>query len=379
MPEHASRTLGGHLTVALGAVLVSLFLFEGSLRLFPPGISDRLFQEDDRFGWFHIPGRQGWYRSSELSVLITINSRGLRDVEHAYDKAEGTCRLLIVGDSFAEGMQVPLQDTVGRQLEAILNGPRGPAFEVINGGVAGFGTDRELLFYRAEGRLYHPDVVLLFFSRNDAMDNARSPFFSLEGGRLEGHQPAPGAFSRSGAEIRAWLWDQSISVRLAGLAWTRLRDLVRPLPQPAGVPDPVYRVPPPADIEAAWDLTAALLKDLRDAVAEDGARLILVEVPDVHSLGELHPQPGYSMDQVSARLGRVTSDLAVPFLDLRPAFVSQVERDPSTTFYWPSDEHWNSAVHRLAAMILAEQLTQGAAALSAAEPGVAELVRTACR
>ena len=364
------------LAIAAAAALFSLILFEGALRLFPPPISDRLFQVDGRFGWFHIPGRQGWYRSSEVSVFITINSHGLRDSEHGYDKPEGTCRVLLLGDSFVEGMQVPLAQTVGRQLEGLLNGPGRTSFEVINGGVAGFGSDRELLFYQAEGRAYHPDLVALFFFRNDPFDNTSSPYASIGPRKLRTLAASPEENPGLAAMARSWLWDRFITVRLGALAWVRIGGLVHPGPPSTGEPDSVYRVPVPADVEAAWNLTLARLQELQDAVEEDGAQLILVDVPDVQSLGPIRSEPGYSMDQVSLRLGEIADGLGIAYLDLLPAFSAQEELTPAT-LYWPKDEHWTSAGHRLAAQIVSEQLAL--ANRSAEDAGAVARPRTACR
>jgi hypothetical protein len=62
-----------------------------------------------------------------------------------------------------EGMQVPLEDTFATIVESDLR-ERGLPVEMINAGVSGFGTDNELLFFRAEGVRYAPDLVVLVFN-----------------------------------------------------------------------------------------------------------------------------------------------------------------------------------------------------------------------
>ena len=62
--------------------------------------------------------------------------------------------------------------------------------EVVNLGVHGYGHDQMLLRYRAEGRRYAPDLVLLGFVADDvgrnllAFRDYAKPRFLLEGGAL---------------------------------------------------------------------------------------------------------------------------------------------------------------------------------------------------
>ncbi len=51
-----------------------------------------------------------------------------------------------------------------------------PTFEVVNAGVAGYGTLQEYLYLVSEGIKYQPDLVLLMFYENDLYDNGLSYF-----------------------------------------------------------------------------------------------------------------------------------------------------------------------------------------------------------
>lgn len=359
-PGGRRRSEPGRRLALVGAgMLMALALAEVLLRVFPPPISDRLFEAHDRFGWFHIPGREGWHRTHEFSTLVTLNSQGLRDVEHGYSGAEGIYRILILGDSFAEGFQVQLEETVGRRLEGMLNGRRVGSFEVINGGVSGFGTDQELIFYEEEGSRYRPDLVLLFFFQNDVQDNADDSHFRLTGGTLERLQAPPPADPGLVAAARPWVWDHFAFVRLAGTVWSRLNEAL------AGQARPVTREPESCDVAEAraetdhgWTLTEALLRELDRLVRSDGARLAIVHVAAVHSLGLLPLPPDCPSPRVSARLGQVAERWGIHYLDLAPAFASTFAAEPGP-LYWPEDEHWNSAGHELAAKTVFAWLTEG--------------------
>ena len=126
-----------------------------------------IWRHDAHYGWSDKPNWGGWYwrcngRRFEWRAYTTINSHGLRDLERAYEKPPGTRRVLLLGDSVTEATQVPLGNTFATLLESDLRA-RGEPVEVINAGVAGFGTDNELAFFRAEGVRHEPDIVVLVF------------------------------------------------------------------------------------------------------------------------------------------------------------------------------------------------------------------------
>ena len=161
------------------------------------------------YGFFHRPGASGWIETPEFTSHVSFNSRGLRDREIEPAKPADGYRVLVLGDSFVEGAQVPVEDTVSRQLETFLaSSAPGRPVQAINAGNAGFGTAQELLFLEHEGAAYQPDVVaLVYFVDNDLPDNGyrvarerkldttRRPFFVPDGrGGIElraGAEPPP--------------------------------------------------------------------------------------------------------------------------------------------------------------------------------------------
>jgi hypothetical protein len=85
-------------------ILVGLLLSELTLRAV--GFSEpSLYVPDERRGHALLPGAKGWWRS-EGEAYVRINSRGLRDREHDVEKPAGTLRIAVIGDSFAEALQV---------------------------------------------------------------------------------------------------------------------------------------------------------------------------------------------------------------------------------------------------------------------------------
>src|SRR5258708_11225062 len=148
--------------LVLGSLVFGLALGELFLRLID--FSDpNFYLPDDYTGESLRPGVEGWSRS-EGEAYIRINSAGLRDREHSKAKPLGTVRIAVLGDSFAEAAQVPLEATFWVHLERELNACH--AFgqrrgEGVKFGVSGYGTAQGILTLRPPAWGYSPDMGLL--------------------------------------------------------------------------------------------------------------------------------------------------------------------------------------------------------------------------
>lgn len=155
------------------AVEIGLRLFVRDT--FPP----RFFEPHPEFGHFHVPGKNGWQRTNEYQSYVEINSRGLRDREYPYEKPHDVYRILIIGDSFVEGVHVTQGTTYEALLELSLNESQEQRIEILNGGVSRYGTTNALAFLEKEGLQYQPDLVIYAFYPNDVADNTKENLFGL--------------------------------------------------------------------------------------------------------------------------------------------------------------------------------------------------------
>lgn len=162
----------------LFGLMAGLLFGEGVLRLLPEQTLNELvalhpiryilYQTDPDIGWRLRPGAQYRYQRDEYDLPIEINSQGLHDSEHTYDKPAGVYRILILGDSFTEAVQVPIADNFSRRLGDCLNQQNQQPVEVINSGVSYYSSAEELFFLQHEGWRYQPDLVLVaFYVGND--------------------------------------------------------------------------------------------------------------------------------------------------------------------------------------------------------------------
>jgi hypothetical protein len=184
------KEIGKLAAMVAASIVLALLLAEGLLRAV--GYREPQFYEPHRqLGWVLRAGVEDWY-TDEGRALVRANSAGMRDREHAVPKPAGVYRIVILGDSYSEAKQVPIDSTYWSFLPGSLarcGFQPEKRVEVLNFSAAGYGTAQELLLLRLVAARYRPDLVLLQFTgSNDIRNNSRAlesakgrPFFVLDG------------------------------------------------------------------------------------------------------------------------------------------------------------------------------------------------------
>ncbi|MBI5914309.1 MAG: SGNH/GDSL hydrolase family protein [Bacteroidetes bacterium] len=326
---------------------------------------------DPLLGWRKVPNADGHHKTAEYEVVEHINSQGIRGLEYPLAKDSGEYRIMVLGDSFAEGYTVDFEDLFSEILKKKLH-EKCPdqRYEVINTGTGGYSTDQEVLYFEQEGVQYWPDATVLLFCVNDPWFNLQSRYYdrgfkpryvpSGDSLRLT-NVPVPRLESRPFfSKTKDWLLANSELVRRLKNA----RDNLRYASDGQGVPDEwrIYQTATSPEMQDAWQRTAALLARLQQKTAAADSRLLVFYIPEKI---EVHPDTWedflrtYSLgeQQVDATLPRrrlqaVCDSLQIPFIHPVLAFAEQVQADTSIRFYFKNDWHWNENGHRLAGEVL---------------------------
>lgn len=96
------------------------------------------------------------------------NTRGYIDVEHELSKSPGIYRIVLIGDSVAQGQGVSLEDGFGKRLEASLTKIDGNRkYEIVILARSGYSTSQELVLLRDEAFNYNPDLIIWSYVLND--------------------------------------------------------------------------------------------------------------------------------------------------------------------------------------------------------------------
>jgi hypothetical protein len=106
--------------ILAGAVLLALpLLVEVGLRIAEAKFEPQLYEPNRGLGWKLRPGASGVV-TAENRQVVRINSQGFRDRERSYHKPEETFRIAVLGNSWTEALQVPLERAYPAVLESDL-------------------------------------------------------------------------------------------------------------------------------------------------------------------------------------------------------------------------------------------------------------------
>ena len=130
-----------------------------------------------------VPNSTCKYKNSEFNIDYKINSQGLRDYDHTVKKPPDTFRILLLGDSFAEGYGLEINKSFGKIIESRLSKIAGQKIEVINAGLSGRGLLTEYLYLRFFGIHYEPDLTILVFNMTDFLETFQEHELLTEKGK----------------------------------------------------------------------------------------------------------------------------------------------------------------------------------------------------
>jgi hypothetical protein len=394
--------------LVLAGLSMGLLIVEAGLRII--GYSFPIFYTVDQARGIALrAGVEGWYRR-EGKNYVRINSDGLRDREHTKSKPPGTLRIAVIGDSYAEALQVPMENAFWAVLEQKLRQCgkfSGQQIEVINFGVSGYGTAQELITLRTKVWDYSPDIILLAVcTGNDITDNSRAlkktdiPYFVYHDENLlldNSFQDSRAFRLQNSALNRAgrWLRDRLRFVQAIHevqlviktyIAQRRARTsaaaTAAPTTAPAqaaanrpdaarseelGLDNLIYSEPTdPAWIDA-WRVTEGLMTLMNNEVKSRGAKFLVVTVSNGI---QVHPSAQARRDFMQ-RVG--ATDLFYPderiralgerngftVLNLAPALQSYAEQHQVFLHGFGENignGHWNITGHAIAGELIAEKI-----------------------
>lgn len=284
-----------------------------------------------------------------------LNSKGFKDVEFETRKADGTFRILGIGDSFAFGV-VPYANNYLTLLEEGLN-RSGHKVEVINMGIPGIGPSDYLALLLREGLELQPDLVLVsLFIGNDLLIQ--------EGPRtLIGYSYVATAIKYSidrhtkfeGQIVSADLTYDDGAPTFADEAYLAIEH-------------DRSNIYVKQDKGFAQDFVAALSHILRmkEICDHRGIRFTVVLIPDEVQVDGLLRQKVIRASRLSPEVfdfARPNTLLGEQFAERNIDYVDLLEdfrfASTSARLYKPNDTHWNVKGNEVAADLIAKHLVAG--------------------
>ena len=337
-------------------------LFELALRLW--GHSEAapsfqaLFTPDPVIGYRLRPDARTRFVTEEFEALIAINAQGVREDATIGPKAPNERRIVILGDSLVLSVQVDLQQTFGRLLEARLNSGGGTTrYRVINAGVQGYGPVEELLFFRHYVRGFQPDLVIAtLFVGNDAEEAVASAPKLLGTARPLADALSNSAMTRLRRLVRRSMVLQIVRLRIVSIT-DRLSNWISP-PEP---PLQSYAEKPASRIAEGLRISRECVETIAAEAAADGARTMVMLMParfqvndtDYGHLKKAVEGAGGKLirDAATERFDRALADLPVPRFDALPALRAAL---PGPDVFFQKTVHLTPRGHDVVARALEE-------------------------
>lgn len=264
---------------------------------------------NNALGHEHIPNAAATLQSVE----IRTNEFGLRG--GPVREPAPARRILFLGSSITLGWGVPEDETVSALVEEQLKA-RGEDVEVLNAGIGNYNAARYVALYETHLRPLKPtDIVVHYFLRD-----------------AEELDPGGGNFLLRHSQLAVTLW--IAYSRLAGETGERsLSDHYQKLYAPGS---------------RSFARASEALEHLAALARQDGVRIYLAIVPDVHNLDE------YKFGFIHERVRALAENLGYKFADLLPAFGNL---SPQQVWAMPGDPHPNALGHKLMADRIVELLS----------------------
>ncbi|HTO68794.1 MAG TPA: hypothetical protein VMR31_02950 [Myxococcota bacterium] len=303
---------------ALG--LATLLLLEAGVRVFQPQVLPHdvpeLWVEDAALGWRHRPNVDLWQNSGEREVEVCTDAAGNRVACRTPARSDCRARVLAVGDSYAEALAVPFEQTVWARLDA----DTGACTD--DTGVSAYDLAQYVATVRqrlaAPGAHYDLVIVSLYLGNDLTAEPDRMP--EPQTVKYRPVRLFPAALTEQA--LWDWFYPWNSWLESHSQLYVAARFAIRRFRDPGhvgvyGVPDVVRPSRFGAELR---DGTARGIAELAEAAHEHGARVLVSVVPHVVQVRD--PDGAELLRGLPKLRGDVDMDLA------SREFVPQLARVP---------------------------------------------------
>lgn len=325
------------LFIVFCAILFSLGICEIYLRLFTVQETKRLAIYDKDLGWRGKPHGEGQYivKKANVRADYRYNNIGFRDDE-VYAKGDDLHRILLLGDSFVESIELDFESIFHKVLEKEIQEAFGKSYEVVILGCQGYSTAQELLAFRKYKNTIQPDIVLLvFFTGNDYEDNLRRQFVYLdEDAHLKFNKNEDSAIRIKYLTFKRWLYEHCHLVFYLKNAMVSKMNIK--------IVDSAKATASNESKEYMYDITRKLISRMNDEVSHE-AEFGVVIIPTKEEIEEK------KRERINT-VAEILDKKEIPYLDL---YYTLGQDD-----YLEYDKHFNKRGHFVVAKKMLEFLAE---------------------
>ena len=350
--KHKELIMG--VTISGTAIVICLVLAEFALSFILPDWGTFRYQADEDIGYRLEPSKKA-----------LVNADGFRDYVYTKEKPPHVFRIVGIGDSQTASCGfTAISNAYLKVLEKNLEslGNSGVTYEVLNMGVPNYTPYEYLRMLTKYGVQYDPDVVLVaLYVGNDIQVMPQNTDYIVFDGKLISRR-ALNLDDRSEFEVRVWKWlherklyrvlqrAQYANIWRAhdstgNRGFNRLSVFLKEESRTSS---------DRTNMHNAWNDVQTNLLQIRDAVGEMNARLLIVIIPEEHqiniplrkkSLQQLNAREvDYDFEQWNRKFFEFGANNDMLILDLTPGLANAIEHE---RLYFKNDIHLNQRGHQL--------------------------------
>lgn len=304
-----------------------------------------------------VSGLPVYYKNSSFFVLagcyentVETNNIGFHGLDVTPQKADDAFRIVIIGSSYIEARQIPVEAMYSTLLQHKLNADpnRKYTYEVIPIGVNGNSAFLNALYYVWYGSILEPDLVINFETQFEISHDYPEPEIDEEGRAI---LQVP---QKTEDPVKARIRDEIRRFKLLVNLYNRylvFRDAVAEFwAHPLFFTVPLIPAEDAATItdefNARWKSEEAVIKALSEHIREDGARLVLASWYGPGDTWKISAQ------ELSSRFAGIAQRHAAAHVDLTPTMSDLQSAAGKPATWFPCDGHWTPAGNEYAAEAL---------------------------
>ncbi|BBM81694.1 SGNH/GDSL hydrolase family protein [Candidatus Uabimicrobium amorphum] len=355
------------------SILLGLSLSEMLLRLTPNiKVSTVKWVPNSMMGAIMAPNQQARFSSMEFDNVVLTNSAGYHDFEYTYKKSKDTFRILVLGDSFVEGVHVKRHELFFNILQKQLNqNTADKKYEVVAIARSGWGTAQELKVFEEYGLKYQPDLVILaLLPGNDFGDShlllkkdVHMPYYQIKQNGLSF------VHAQQNASLNGWFYTLYKSSQLLCFLKQNLSTFRKGRSSRKGIPSHLglYVRNKGKDWQEAVEITSLCLKRMNEICQEKNINFLCLVLDDKALMGE---ETGVNYKKTYPNLSLEEYDFYYPYTFLygfckkhniqQASLLKYFQQDFKSTekrSHFVYDGHWNEYGHSLTAKFLYEYLS----------------------
>jgi hypothetical protein len=359
--------------VSLGLVavsgLIALGVGELAVRVVAPQqlvvMRPDIWQPADSLGWAHRPGVATTINTGERTVAFRTDRDGYR--VGAAGRREAPRRLLLLGDSFMEALQVDHEQSLAGRLEVTLPARVGEPVVVRNAGVSAWDPPHYLMqARRAFARERFDAVLVSLYLGNDIVDRSATYFAPRRFAERHDFR-FPRSLGRQEL-VDALLYPVNDALETRSHLYILLKNAARGLRMRLGLS--ADYVPTEILVSEArsprWDVTAAVCRQIAEESRRHGLEPLFVLIPGNYEVDDAILQRyvrGFAIAEASIDvaqpgrlLGAALDRQGLDWVDARPAL--QQALASGRKLYGTVDPHFASDGHAVVSALVDSLLAE---------------------